>query len=163
MDQPNGTSTDDSGLTAATLLGIVTSSWMSQAAYGAAHLGIPDLLADGAKTTDELAGVTGTHAPSLRRLMRALVTIAICRERDNGFFELAPMGSLLRTEVAHSVRSWTLYWGGHLGSTWGHLLHSVKTGESARKLVTGAEGFDELEARPEHAGLDARQLDLLVR
>lgn len=154
MAQANGTNTDDLISTATRLLGMVTSSWMSQATYVAAHLAIPDLLADGAKTGDELARATGAHAPSLGRLMRALVTIDICTECDDGSFELTPMGSLLCTDVANSVRSFTLLWGGDLWSTWGHLLHSVKTGESARPLVSGGtQGFDRLGADRETAAV----------
>jgi hypothetical protein len=35
-------------------------------------LGLADHLADGAKSTNELAQITRTHAPSLYRLMRTL-------------------------------------------------------------------------------------------
>jgi SAM-dependent methyltransferase len=137
----------------AQLLSFVTASWMTQAIYVATYLGIPDLLASGAKKSEELAAATNAHAPSLHRLLRALVTIDICIERDDGGFELAPLGSLLRTDAPGSLRSWTLYWGGQLWSTWSHLLDSVKTGESARKLVTGMDGFDRLKADPQSAAL----------
>jgi len=137
----------------AQLLGLVTASWMTQALYVATHLGIPDLLAGGAKSSEELAAATDTHAPSLHRLLRALVTVSVCTESDDGRFELSPLGSLLLADAPGSLRSWTLYWGSHLWSTWSHLLHSVKTGESARKLVTGAEGFDGLKADPQGAAL----------
>lgn len=135
------------------LLSLVTSSWMTQALYVGTYLGIPDLLASGAKHSEELAVATATHGPSLHRLLRALVTIDICKERDDGVFELTAMGSLLQTDATGSLRSWTLYWGGYLWSTWGHLLHSVQTGESARKLVTGMDGFDSLKTDPQVAAL----------
>jgi hypothetical protein len=48
----------------------------------------------GASRSDELAGATGSHAPSLHRLLRALASLAICREREDGSFELMPMGDL---------------------------------------------------------------------
>src|SRR5262245_47599199 len=43
---------------------------MSRSVYAAAELGIADLLGDGPKTVEELAEATGTHVPSLRRLLR---------------------------------------------------------------------------------------------
>ncbi len=151
MVEPNAASTSDSAVTARRLLDIVNGSWMSQAIYVAAHLRIADLLATGAKSSEELARATGAHAPSLRRLMRALATIEICRDQGDGFYQLTPMGSLLRADVAGSLRSWTLYWGGSLWSIWGNLLHSVMTGESARTLTTGSDRFDQLDANPEAA------------
>jgi hypothetical protein len=144
-------------------LDIVTSSWVSQAAYVAAYLGIPDLLTDRAKSSEELARATGTHSPSLHRLMRALVTIEICREQPDGLYELTPMGAFLRADVADSLRSWTLYWGGPLWSIWGNLLRSVMTGETARKLATGSAGFDRLEADPEAAAVFNRAMVELTR
>ena len=155
--------TGDSSATARQLLDVVNGSWMSQAAYVAAHLGIPDLLGDGAKSSEELARATGAHPPSLRRLMRALVTIGICREHRDGSYELTPMGSLLRADVVDSLRSWTLYWGGSQWSIWGNLLHSVMTGENSTKLITGIEAFDRLEADPEAAAVFNRAMVELTR
>src|SRR5262245_35425082 len=90
---------------------LITAGWMTQATYVAAELRIPDLLATGPKSADELARATGCHPPSLRRLMRALVTLELCREREDGAFELTPMGSLLRSDVENSLRSWAILWG----------------------------------------------------
>jgi SAM-dependent methyltransferase len=130
---------------ARTLLDIVTSSWMSQAAYVAAELRIADFLADGPRTSDDLAAATGTHGPSLHRLLRALTTLDICRERDDGSFEITPMGRLLGTDAPGSLRSWTIWWGSHLWPIWGNLLYSIKTGESARKLFMETNAFEQLE------------------
>jgi hypothetical protein len=76
----------------------------------------------------------------LHRLLRALVTIEIVREREDDNFELLPMGALLRNAAAASLRSWAIFVGRYQGQEWGHLLDSVKTGESARQLLTGTEG-----------------------
>jgi SAM-dependent methyltransferase len=140
--------TDDRSSLAGDLLGIVTASWMSQAVYVAARLGVPDLLAEGSRTSEEIAAASGAHAPSLQRLLRALTTIGICRE-SAGAFEITPMGSLLRTDAPDSVRSWTIFWGEYLWPIWGHLLYSVETGESARTLLLGTRGFEHLERDPE--------------
>jgi hypothetical protein len=140
------------------LMGIITSSWMSQAIYVAAQLGIADHLAEGPRTADELARSTGTHAPSLRRLLRALTTIGLCRERDDMSFELTPLGSLLQTKSPASLRHWAIYWGGHLWRVWGHLIDSIKTGESGRKSVTGTEGFQHLEQDPALAAIFHRAM-----
>ncbi len=135
------------------LLECVTSSWMAQAIYVAAELHIADLLAEGPRMSEDLAVVTGTHAPSLHRLLRALTTIEVCREREDGSFEITPIGSLLGADVHGSLRSWTIWWGAHLWQVWGNLLYSVKTGESARKLFTGTDDFKHLEQDPEAAAV----------
>ena len=54
------------------LLTLVRGYRISQAIYVAARLGIPDLLADGPREIEELAPATGSHSPSLRRVLRVL-------------------------------------------------------------------------------------------
>jgi len=142
---------------------LITSNWMSQAIYVAAELRIADLLSSSSMTSEELAGATGAHAPSLHRLLRALTTIEICRERADGAFELTPMGSLLRSDSPESLRSWALYSGGYQWPIWCHLLDSVKTGESARKLVTGNKLFEHLERDPAVAAIFNQAMVELTR
>jgi hypothetical protein len=142
---------------AGTLRQIISGEWMTQVTYVAAELRIPDLLATGAKRVDELARITECHAPSLRRLMRALVTLELCQEREDGTFELTPMGTLL-SEAEDSLRSWAIHMGKYQWAHWGNLLYSVKTGESARNLLTGTEGFEHLERDPERAAVFNRAM-----
>jgi len=144
---------DDVLAHASRLLEIVNGSWMTQATRVAAELGLPDLITEGRRTADDLAAATHTHAPSLHRLLRALVTLDICRERADGTFELTPMGELLRTDADGSVRSWTIYWGREVWPEWAHLLDSVTTGRSARELVSGKAHFDPLRDDPARAAI----------
>jgi DNA-binding HxlR family transcriptional regulator len=129
---------------ASRLLEIIGGSWMSQVVYVAAELRIADLLAGEPKRVDELAKAAECHAPSLARLMRGLASLGICIEREDGRFDLTPMGSLLCSDRLNSLRSWAIVWGKNQWPVWAHLLHSVRTGESARKLVKGTEGYDHL-------------------
>lgn len=137
----------------AKLLDIICGSWMSQAAYVAAELRIADLLAGGPRRVDELAKAAECHARSFGRFMRALTSLGICAEPEDGCFELTPMGSLLRSDVPDSLRAWTIMWGKHQWPVWGNLLHSVQTGQSARKLVRGTDGFEHLANDPEAAAV----------
>ncbi len=123
------------------LITLIQRGAMAQMACVAAELRIADLLAGGPKHASELAQATKSHAPSLHRLLRALASLELCSERADGSFALSPMGSLLRSDVSNSLRAWALWFGRHHWPVWGNLLHSVKTGESARKLVTGTDGF----------------------
>jgi hypothetical protein len=130
------------------LLRMIQSNWVSQAIYVAAELRLADALANTSKTSVELAGRLGVHPPALQRLLRALTTIEILNEKADGSFELTPLGAVLRSDSADSMRSWALYTGGYQWPIWGHLLDSIKTGQSARVLVTGEKDFEHLERNP---------------
>jgi hypothetical protein len=133
------------------LLEMITGSWMSQAIHVAARLGIADLLAEGPRCSDDLARSVGAHADSLHRLLRGLTALGLCTEGVDGAFALTPLGQYLRTGVPGTVRSWALFWGGSLWPIWGTLLHSVRTGRSARALVTGEDAYASLAQNPEAA------------
>jgi hypothetical protein len=128
-------------------------SWRSQALCVAASLGLADFMAAGPMTSADLASATGANPAALHRLLRALVTIDVCREREDGRFELTGFGSLLRDDASSSQRAWTIWWGRHLWPVWEHLLYSVRTGESARKMLQGTEGFAHLARDPEAAAI----------
>ena len=55
------------------LIGTVVAIWQARALYAAAELQLADLLAAGPRSAEGLAQATGTHAPSLYRLLRAFV------------------------------------------------------------------------------------------
>jgi SAM-dependent methyltransferase len=139
---------NDDAAAARQLLNLINGSWVAQACYVTAHLGIPDLLAGGPRTAEDLASATGTNAAALRRLLSALGSVDICHQREDGAFEMTRLGSLLRTDVPCSMRAWALQWGGEAWQVWANLLHSIKTGQSARSLITGGTGFDHLERDP---------------
>ncbi len=49
------------------------------------------------------------------------------------------------------MRAWALQWGGEAWPVWANLLHSIKTGQSARTHMSGTAGFAHLERDPEAA------------
>jgi hypothetical protein len=104
---------------------------VAQAIYVAAALGVADHLTGGPKPADELASLTGGHASSLHRLLRALTSVGLFVETEGGF-ATTPLGELLTSDHRDSVRPEILY---HLDAVcwrpWGELLHAVKTGEPA--------------------------------
>ena len=57
---------------------MATRYWVSQAVRAMAVLGLADHLASGPCTAADLAEATGAHAPSLARLLRALVALGLC-------------------------------------------------------------------------------------
>ena len=71
---------------AAELRRLVNSYQLSQAIHVAAVLGIADLLADGPRSSDELAEATETSPRALYRLLRALAAFGLFREEDDRRF-----------------------------------------------------------------------------
>jgi hypothetical protein len=120
--------------------------------YVAAKLGLADLLANGSKTSDELAVMTGAHAPSLHRILRGLVIVGICFEEEERF-GLSRLGDALRTGVEGSRRNQALVCGEQYMGAWSALAHSVMTGEAAFAHVFGV---DPWEFRQRNAALSQR-------
>ena len=136
-----------------TLLRMTNAFQVSQAIYVAATLGIADLLEDGPKSADELAETTGTHAPTLYRLLRALASVGIFIETD-GRFDLTPLAEYLRTDTPGSLRAFAMLIGQQsFWRSWGHLLHSVRTGEPAFRKVHGTGPFEYWATHPEEAAV----------
>lgn len=106
--------------------------WVSRCIYVVAKLGIADLLKDGSQHCDTLAAATNTHSDSLYRLLRALASIGIFAETQSRYFELTSLANSLRSDVPDSIRSITILRGEeHYYKSWGNLMHSIQTGESA--------------------------------
>ena len=135
------------------LLGMISGSWMSQAICVAAELRIADLLAGGPECVVDLARSSQCHAGSLNRLMRALASLGICSELPDGFFELTSVGRLLRQGQPNSLWCSALWWVRHQSQTWENLLYSIRTGKSARTLVTGLAGYGHVESDPRVAAV----------
>jgi len=127
------------------LFEMATGYWLSQAIYVAAKLGIADLLRDGPQSYVALATSTGSDAPSLFRLMRALSSVGIFAHRDRDRFALSRLAECLRTEVPGSLRAMVITIGEIHYQACGNLLHSVQTGSPAFNSVFGASLFDYLQ------------------
>jgi SAM-dependent methyltransferase len=148
---------------ATSLLEMIGASWRSQAMRVAAELCISDLLASGPMRIDDLARATQCKRASLQRLMRALVSFGLCVEHEDAVFELTPTGSLLRSDAPFSVRAWAIWWGKYEWPVWGSLLHSVRTDQGARKLVTGREAYEYLKSDSEAASIFNRAMVDITR
>jgi hypothetical protein len=114
-----------------------------QALHVAATLRIPDLLADGSRTSGELAEALSSDPASLYRLLRMLAGAGVFAEESPHRFKLTPLGSTLRTDTPDSVRDWALF------IAWSNLLHSVQTGESAFEHTFGMCLFSYMTDHPE--------------
>lgn len=134
------------------MLQLISGFWISRCIYVAAKLGIPDLLEDGPKTSEELATKTETHAPSLFRLLRALAAVDILTQSKEGGFGNTPVSETLRTDIPGSLRAFAMT---ELGEehypAWGELLHSVRTGGIAFDKAFGMPVWEFFAKNPENA------------
>ena len=138
-------------------------SWATQAVYVACELRLPEALSSGASTVQALANRVNANPAALARLLRALTTLDIVAATGQDAYTLTRKGALLTEDHPASVRSWIIWWATNLWQAWGHLLDSVRTGQSARKLMAGIEGFAHLEADPAQAAVFNQALVQLTR
>ncbi len=127
---------------------------VTQCIYVAARLGIADLLKDGPRSSEDLAQVTGTHAPSLYRVLRLLTAVDLLTEGETHSFALTSLGTYLQTGVPGSMHDTVLcYSEKPAWHIWGALLHSVETGEPSFQHVFGLKAWDYYAQHPEEAAL----------
>jgi hypothetical protein len=127
---------------------------VTQCIYIAAKLGIADLLKDGPHTSEDLAQVTNTHAPSLYRVLRLLTAVDLLTEGQDHSFALTPLGTYLQSGVPGSMRDTVLLYANQpVWHVWGNLLHSVQTGKESFEHVFGLTIFEYNQQHSEHATL----------
>lgn len=135
QNQPDA---DLSAAPAEVLLRQATAFQLSQAIWVATKLSVADHLRDGPQTIDRLASITGCDPAALHRLLRALAAFQIFRQIEPSTFALAPQGACLRSDAEDSIRDLVLLFGGeNFWQTWGALLHSVRTGDTAFSHLFG--------------------------
>ncbi len=98
------------------------------------ELGVPDLLAQGPLSGEQLAGRCQVDAEFLFRLLRALAALGVFVEHPGTppRFGLSPLSEWLRTDHPRSLRDFVrirghgMYW-----QAWGALGEALKTGGTA--------------------------------
>jgi hypothetical protein len=127
--------------TRAALVPLLFGFFPTQVLHVGARLGVADLLANGPRTTDDLAAATSTHPPSLYRVLRALACFGVLAEVAPGTF--ARDG---RSSIRHLIE---LFAGHDVWRAWGELDASVRTGDVALERITGMTTFEHMAANPE--------------
>jgi hypothetical protein len=140
-------------LPAQQLAQMASAYWVSQAIYVAAKLDLAEQLAAGPTSAEQLAAATGTHAPSLYRLLRALASVGVFAEEADRKFRLTPLAEPLRESHPDSKRALIVMTGEEHYGAYGELLYSIQTGRPGFEKVYGQPIFDYLGQRPEQAKL----------
>lgn len=124
----------------------------SQALHVTARLGILDVVHESPRNAEEIARTIGAHAPSLRRLLRHLVTLDILTESADGTYVATAMAGFLRSDHPQSAHPWALLLGSPLAwRPWGELHGTIMTGQPAFELVYGEPFFTYLQHSPDDA------------
>ena len=136
------------------LLELATGAWTTQVLYVAARLGVADRLAAGPARAQDIAAQIGADPDALHRLMQALTSRGVLRQRRDGRFSLTPVGEALREGTEGSLRDMVLFIGHPARwADWGDLLYSVQTGRPAAEKLRGMPFFEYLATDPEFAAV----------
>ena len=122
--------------------------WLHWMLYVVTERGIADLLADGPRTSVELAHAAEVHEPSLYRLLRALSSFGVFSEESPRRFALTPLSSSLRTGDPSAGRELVLtqQW---IGRAAAELPRVIASGETGMQLAFGMPVFEYLTQHPE--------------
>jgi O-methyltransferase domain/Dimerisation domain len=143
---------------------LVNGYQLSQALSVAATLGVADVLADGPRTSDDLAQATDSHPDALYRLLRALAAAGVLHEADGRRFSLTQLGQPLRSDATESVHGWATFVGRpYYRAAWSELLHTVRTGENAFRHVHGVDPWTYRAERPDESAVFDRAMESSTR
>ncbi|MBC9930014.1 methyltransferase [Chitinophaga qingshengii] len=117
----------------------ITNHWVSCCVYVAAKLNLADILSGGPMDIAGLAAETGTHPPSLHRVMKLLAANGIFEEQSSGMFVNTPNATALMADVEGSMKAFVLAELGDFYAPWGDLEGSVRTGKTAFDVHYGAD------------------------
>ena len=125
------------------LIQILTGAWAMQAVATAVRLGIPDVLAGGARRADEVAAKAGANAGATYRLLRALASLGILARSGDGKFSNTALGERLQPGVPGGLRDMFLGETDHVHwQSWERAADAVKTGQPRPKAVFGVPAFE---------------------
>jgi hypothetical protein len=134
----------------AVMMEMITNAWAAQAITAAADLGIADALANGPMTAQELAAAIDADADAVSRLLRALISRDVFRQRRDGRYDLTPLADTLRTDAEVSAAGMARFVGTpEHREHWSHLTDAIRTGEAVVPKLRGKSAFEYLADRPD--------------
>jgi DNA-binding Lrp family transcriptional regulator len=138
----------------AAMMEMIVATWISQSITAAAQLGIADALADGPLPVAELASRVGADADALNRLLRALVSRGVFRQRHDARYELNSLARTLCSDAPVSLTHAAQFYGSReQRERWTELVESIRTGNTVVPGLRGKEAFDYFADKPELAEL----------
>jgi O-methyltransferase domain len=134
----------------APVINLMMSTVLARALYAATERGVPDLLADGPRTSEEVAGKIGVQPVALHQVLRALAAAGIFTQDGADRFGLSPAGATLVTGHPTAARDLVLTFGGPaIWEALGAMPQIVETGKTGFELTLGMPFFDYLRRHPD--------------
>jgi hypothetical protein len=141
------------------MMEMVTDMWAAQAITAAADLGIADALAKGPLSADQLAKAVDADADAISRLLRALISRGIFRQRRDGRYDLTPLADSLRRDAEVSIAGWARWVGSRQHREhWSHFTDVIRTGQAVVPELRDKPIFDYLAGEPELAEIFNRAM-----
>nr|AIH14735.1 N-methyl transferase [Hapalosiphon welwitschii UH IC-52-3] len=129
---------------------IMINPLVTRAIYAAAKLGIADLLKYGIKSYEELADAVSVKPLFLYRLLRALASLGVFAEEQEGYFTLTPLANCLVSDIPGSLRALTIINNeSELYQVRGNILYSLQNGCNAFEHLYGMPLFEYYIQNPE--------------
>ncbi|MCB1103826.1 MAG: hypothetical protein H7A44_09110 [Opitutaceae bacterium] len=122
-----------------------------QLAYTAARIGLPDALAQGARTSDDLADTLAIPANRLNRLLRAMVWAGYLELHPDAAYALTDSGRELISSTPNSPVGGLIFQGRFFYQAWGGLFDYIKNGKIPYETAHGVRIFDQLVDDPDLA------------
>jgi hypothetical protein len=134
----------------AVLFEMLFGAWTAKILAEVVRLDVPDALAHGPLTADELVRKAGirAHPVALHRALRACAALGIVTEDSAGRFGPTRLSALLTRDTPGTLKRFVEYSGGLLWKVWGGLPEGLATGTSQARAQLGMEFFDYLAANP---------------
>jgi O-methyltransferase domain/Dimerisation domain len=130
---------------------LITGHRPSAAITAAVSLGLVEELADGPRSSAELAADAGTDPDATHRLLRALATLGILEQADDAF-ALTEFGRpLLAGSPASLAPQAKIQADPAVWAAWGNLAHTVRTGETSFTALHGTDLWTHRARHPDHS------------
>jgi hypothetical protein len=125
------------------MLTMITGYWVTQVLRAVAMFSVPEHLAAGAATAEQVAAAAGTEPEATSRLLRACVSLGLVTSPDGSCYQSTPLLETLRADRPASLRGMALAHGapGHW-QPWGQFPDAVRTGKRQTTTALGTEIFD---------------------
>lgn len=122
----------------------------SQIVHAAAELQLPDLIAAGRTSVEELSAATQIDTSRMRRLVRALIAVGVFTETEGTLANTA-VGELFREGVPGSRRANVRMLVPESYHDWDHFMETLRTGVTGESLAYGGTLWQHIAGDPDFA------------
>jgi hypothetical protein len=131
------------------VLGFLYAKWIIGALRAAIEVKVPDALAKGPRTIEEISEETGTVPDALYRVLRAVAAAGVLQEQADGRFALNSASAGLVTDAPGGIRDMYLFASDPmLWRPYEDIAHTLRTGQAAFDHVFGMQFYEYTKANP---------------